>query len=323
MAGIVHSVGKDVYEFEAGDRVAAFHECGTKNGSFAEYAVAPDWTTFLLPQNMSFEDAATVPLAALTAAMALYIYMDLRPPYLPPLGQKKAPILIYGVSSAVGAFAAQLARISGVGPIIGVAGRAGDFAKSLADYVVDYRKGEDAVVAAIEEILTIEGVGSKVPYVFDAISGEGSFEATARIINPRGGRVAATLPPELFAKDKENFKYPPGVKAAVAPVPSAHSTNKDFAYVWSRYLSRLLEDGRLKAHPYTVVPGGLAGVLTGLKNLKEGKASGEKYVYRIEETDSKLSGFVGDASRLRAPPLFASLEGFPEGERIEIDMEEK
>ena len=81
IAGIVHSVGKDVYEFKPGDCVAALHAFGTENGSFAEYAVAPDWTTFHVPHNVSFEEAATIPLAGLTAAIALYVDMGLPAPF--------------------------------------------------------------------------------------------------------------------------------------------------------------------------------------------------------------------------------------------------
>ena len=295
IAGIVHVVGKDVYEFKSGDRVAAYHVSGTENGSFAEYGVAPDWTTFHVPNTVSFEEAATIPVAGLTAAIALYVDMRLPTPYT--LGKptasdgKKVPILVYGVTSAVGAFAAKLARLSGLGPIIGVAGRAGDFAKSLVDYVVDYRTGEDALVVAVEEVLAKEGFDGKIPYVFDAISENGSLEATLRFIDLNSGTVSTVLPPKLFARDKESFEYPPGVKAINSAVPRVHSTHKDFGYLWSRYLGRLLEDGRLKAHPYEVIPGGLNGVLTGLKKLKEGKASGVKYVYRIEDTkDARTLG---------------------------------
>ena len=268
--------------------MAAVHVTGTKNGTYAEYAVAPDWTTFHIPHNVSFEEAATIPIAALTAALALYVDLRLPPPYDPretaESGGEKSPILIYGVSSAVGAFAAKLARLSRLGPIIGVAGRAGDFAKSLVDYVVDYRGGEDALVAAVEAILAKEGLGGKVRTVFDAISEEGSLEATLRFIDPNGGAVSTVLPPNLFAKDKDSFKYPPGVKVVNSALVHVHLKKRDLGYLWSRYLGRLLEDGRLKAHPYEVIPGGLNGVLTGLKNLKNGKASGVKYVYRIEDT---------------------------------------
>jgi len=72
IAGIVEAVGKDVIEFKVctdfgfflsyvvdisqkGDRVAAFHEMGAPGGSYAEYALAWDWTTFHLPDTMAFE----------------------------------------------------------------------------------------------------------------------------------------------------------------------------------------------------------------------------------------------------------------------------
>jgi NADPH2:quinone reductase len=55
IAGIVHSVGSNVWEFKEGDRVASFHEMMTPGGSFAEYAVGWQHTTFHLPKSLSFE----------------------------------------------------------------------------------------------------------------------------------------------------------------------------------------------------------------------------------------------------------------------------
>jgi NADPH:quinone reductase-like Zn-dependent oxidoreductase len=55
IAGIVHSVGSNVWEFKKGDRVASFHEMMAPGGSFAEYAVGWQHTTFHLPNNLSFE----------------------------------------------------------------------------------------------------------------------------------------------------------------------------------------------------------------------------------------------------------------------------
>jgi hypothetical protein len=63
---------------------------------------------------------------------------------------------------------------------------------------------------------------------------------------------------------------------------------KDFGYVWFRLFNRALAEGWLSAHPYEVIPGGLEGVQTGLQNLKEGKASAIKYLYRISDTKSHL-----------------------------------
>lgn len=295
MAGHIHSVGSNVFEFKPGDRVAALHKFQDENGAFAEYATAPDWTTLHLPHNVSFEQAATMPVAALTAAIMLFVDLGLPAPYAVKEGggEEKTPILIYGVTSAVGAYAAKLARLSGLGPIIGVAGRASEFAKTLVDHVVDYRQSEDALVAAVEDVLAKEGLGTKVRYVLDAISENGSLEATVRFIDPHG-KVCTVLPPKLFAKDGENFSYPPGIREFNGVLPRVFSSHKDWGYIWSRYLSRLLDDGRLKAHPYEVVPGGLYGVLTALKNLKDGKASGMKYVCRVEDTkDGPVPGSEG------------------------------
>ncbi|TGJ84901.1 hypothetical protein E0Z10_g3864 [Xylaria hypoxylon] len=303
IAGIIHSVGKDVFEFKPGDRVAALHRAGKENGSYAEYSVAPDWTTFHIPQHVTFEEAATVPTAALTAAIALYVDMKLPTPYntVEPTVENKIPILIYGVTSAVGAFAAKLARLSGLHPIIGIAGRSGDYAQTLVDYVVDYRQGEDIIAARVEEILNKEGFGGKASHVFDAISEGGTLETTLRFLDTNGGIVSTVLPPNLFARDKENFKYPPGVTAINSAVPRVHSTHKDFGHLWSRYLGRLLADGRLKPHPFEVVPGGLHGVLTGLQKLRDGKASATKYVYNVEDTgDSPTTSGILPSERVHS-----------------------
>jgi len=65
---------------------------------------------------------------------------------------------------------------------------------------------------------------------------------------------------------------------------SVPEMQSDFGQAWFTLFGKALKDGWLKAHPPQVVPGGLNGVEEGLKNLKEGKASAVKYVFRIEET---------------------------------------
>jgi NADPH:quinone reductase-like Zn-dependent oxidoreductase len=200
-----------------------------------------------------------------------------------PTGTEKVPILIYGATSATGAFAAQLAKLSNLHPIIGVAGNAAEFANTLCDYVVDYRKGEDAAVKCIQDALKKEGLSDKLKYVYDGISENGSHEIIARVIDPSGGLVSHLLPPARFARTKD-FAYPEGVTSIVTSVGQSHDKQKDFAYVGFRYFARAMEDGRFKGHPYEVLPNGLESVATGLQNLKEGKASGIKYVYRIAET---------------------------------------
>ena len=105
----------------------------------------------------------------MTSAIGLFVDLKLPAPWSPqkPSDSEKLPILIYGASSATGAFAAQLAKLSNLHPIIGVAGKSAKLANSLCDYVVDYRDGEDAVVKGIQDVLKKEGLGDKLKHVYD------------------------------------------------------------------------------------------------------------------------------------------------------------
>jgi NADPH:quinone reductase len=221
----------------------------------------------------------------MTAAIGLFEDLKLPAPWSPNTTTTKTPILIYGASSACGAFAAQFAHLANLHPIIGVAGRAKEYGKTLCDYVVDYREGEDAVVKAIEKVLVAEGVKSgKFRYVFDAISEAGSHEIIARVVES-GAVVSHLLPKERFAKSGPGFKYPEGVVDVRTSVGTAHKDRKDFAFVLFRYIARAMSEGRFKAQPHEVLPGGLGGVEVGLNNLQQGKASGVKYVFRVPETE--------------------------------------
>ena len=98
VAGVVEAVGKHVTRFQAGDEVF-----GTADGSFAEYASVPEGRLALKPMNITFEQAAVVPISGGTALQAL------RKGNLQP-GQT---VLVVGASGGVGSFAVQLAKASG------------------------------------------------------------------------------------------------------------------------------------------------------------------------------------------------------------------
>jgi len=285
IAGVVHSVGSKVYEFSPGDRVAAFHEMRAPHGSFAEYAVAWAHTTFHIPATLGFEEAATLPLAAMTAACGLYVDMGAPEPWRKH--EEKQAIVVYGAASAVGAFAIQLAVASGLHPIVGVAGKGIPFAeglidKSKGDSIVDYRDGDAAVVKGIQDALRAAGVGSgRAKYVYDAVSEGSSFPNSVAVLE-EGGYVTNVLPVENFAP--KGFAFPEHLHHTRTMVGCVHAEQKDFGFLWFRYIVRLIQEGKFKAHPHTVVPGGLEGVSQGLQNLKDGKASATKYVFRIAET---------------------------------------
>ncbi|KAF5021126.1 hypothetical protein F66182_6826 [Fusarium sp. NRRL 66182] len=283
-AGIVHEVGQGVFEFKPGDRVAAMHEMKQPGGSYAEYGVSWAYTTFRLPDNISFQDidmleGAALPLTALTAACGLYARLGLPEPWLPIPDTQRFPLVIWGASSAVGSYAIQLARRSNIHPLICVAGRAQEHVEKLidkakGDTVIDYRKGREAVAQEIKASLD----GAKLEYAFDAVSEMGSYQTVCDVLDHQTGTITLIVPAQSYSD------IPKTIKKSVTTVASIHEGLKDFGYVYTRYFSKGLEEGWLKAQPQEIIPGGLEGVEKGLKDLKNGTASAVKYVYRIADT---------------------------------------
>ncbi|KAL2163359.1 hypothetical protein VTH06DRAFT_5416 [Thermothelomyces fergusii] len=286
IAGIVEKVGANVFEFKPGDRVAAFHEMLSPGGSYAEYAIAWQHTTFHIPDSVSFEEAAAIPLAAMTSAVGLYLRLGLPQPWAPATAP--TPLIVYGAASAVGIYAVQLARRSNIHPIVAVAGRAADYVAgfldpSKGDAVVDYRGGDEAVVAGLARAL--EG-HPPVAHVLDAVSEKSSVPNVVEVLKRVGardaqGRLAAKV---TFVLGVEQ-ELPEGVEKTTTMVGTVHKEAKDFGYVYFRYFARGLQEGWFKPQRTEVVPGGLGGIQTALGNLKNGKASAVKYVFRIAETE--------------------------------------
>ncbi|HEY2138759.1 MAG TPA: NAD(P)-dependent alcohol dehydrogenase, partial [Chthoniobacterales bacterium] len=145
-AGTVEAVGKDVTQFKPGDEVY-----GNRFGAFAEYIVATDKGLALKPSNLTFEQAASVPVAAVTALQAIRDKGKIQP------GQK---ILINGASGGVGTFAVQIAKSFGA-DVTGVcSGKNADMVRSIgADRVIDYTK-EDFTEGAQRYDLIVDNVGN-------------------------------------------------------------------------------------------------------------------------------------------------------------------
>jgi NADPH2:quinone reductase len=296
IAGIVHSVGANVTNFRPGDRVASFHEMLTPHGSFAEYAVGLEATTFHIPAGTSFEEAATIPLAGMTAALGLYQRLGLPLPWLP--AQERLPLVVYGAASAVGAFAVKLATLSNIHPIICVAGRGIPYVESLidrskGDTIVDYRKGNEEVVNELRRGL---GGSEKLVYAFDAVTDKGSYQNLMQVMDMSIGKIAVVLArkkyegiPENFAKlftqvgKVHSWERYPGLKGEKKL--AGLLGDEEFGAIMYKFFERGLAQRWFNGHPFQVVPGGLGGVETGLKDLKAGRASAFKFVFRIAETE--------------------------------------
>ncbi|KAK1535163.1 alcohol dehydrogenase [Colletotrichum costaricense] len=282
IAGFVKSIGEGVLGFKEGDRVAAFHEMNTPHGSYAEYSIASAQSTFLIPDKTSFEEAATIPLAAMTAALALYQKLDLPLPWNP--AKTGLPLLVNGGATAVGAFAIKLAALSNIHPIIAVAGSGSPYVETLVnrqkgDVVIDYRKGENHV---LEQIRLAAG-GHPIFNALDGVSEEGTVRTVAKALAP-GGKISVFLQTS-----------PSDVKAEVlyTMVGTVHSSNgilgsplgdKEFGSIFYRFFGLGLEEGWFNGHPYEVLPEGLGSLEKALKDLEAGKVSAKKYLLRIEDT---------------------------------------
>ncbi|RDW75546.1 hypothetical protein BP6252_06688 [Coleophoma cylindrospora] len=297
VAGTIFAVGDNITEFKVGDRVAGYHQFGKSGGTYAQYAVCYGFTTFHIPKKISFEEAATIPMAALVAATGLF--SRLRLPPLWDAATKPCPLIIYGASSAVGSFAVKLAKASNIHPIIAVAGKGAPYVESLidrskGDTIIDYRQSDEAIVGHIRTALSNTGQ-SKLEYAFDVTSDHGSFQNIIKVLDP-AGHINLINPNGDFSAIPESFHRTITVVISVhrdvsqdpwfaeASKQGVTTGGKEFGFIYSKLFGRGLSEGWFSGHPFEVVPGGLDGIEKGLKDLKSGKASAVKYIYRIEDT---------------------------------------
>lgn len=166
-AGTVEAVGRDITEFRPGDEVF-----GARNGALAEYVCVRD-AVALKPANLTFEQAAAVPVAALTALQGLRDKGQIQP------GQK---VLINGASGGVGTFAVQIAKALGA-EVTGVCStRNVDLVRSLgADHVIDYTK-EDFTRSGRRYDLMLDNAGSR------------PWSEIKRVLNPQATLVIVGAP---------------------------------------------------------------------------------------------------------------------------------
>jgi NADPH:quinone reductase-like Zn-dependent oxidoreductase len=285
-AGVVEAVGKDVKKpFKKGDRVCGFVHGGNavqpEDGAFAEYIVAKGDLQTKIPDNLSFQEAATLGVGIVTVGQGLYQSLKLALPTEPI--KDSTPILIYGGSTATGTLAIQFAKLSGYKVLTTCSPHNFDLVTGLgADAVFDYKDPQSA--AEIRKL-----TDNNLKLVFDCISLEASAKFCEAAISTEGGEYSGLLNVKV-ERENVNSRFTLGYTAVGEafkfgdiPFP-AKPEDKAHAEKFVAIAESLLAQGKVKVHRPRVGKDGLKGVLEGLQLLKEDKVSGEKLVYNVSET---------------------------------------
>jgi NADPH:quinone reductase-like Zn-dependent oxidoreductase len=214
-SGVVEQIGRDVAGYTPGDAVFAANETG---GAYAEYLAVKPAVVAKKPSNLSFEEAASVPVAAQTAWQGLFTHGHL---------EEGHTILIHGGAGAVGAYAVQLASHAGATVIATASGDDEAYLKSIgASRVIDYRE------ARFEKALR-----EKVDVVFDLVGGDTQMRSF--LVLKEGGHLVSAIQP---VSQEESAKHRvSGVMMRLAPSGD----------VLGR-IGRLLEEGTIRPDVATV-----------------------------------------------------------------------
>ncbi|KAF5342057.1 hypothetical protein D9611_002077 [Ephemerocybe angulata] len=287
ISGEVVKVGEDEFasKFKEGDRVAFAAIVQSEYSGFQQHALAHADTTCIIPQNISYDEASTLPVVLSTAYVGLYAEhprgLGLKP-FTAPGGTGAyagQAILIIGGSSSVGHSVIQLAKLSGFSHIITTASlKHTEYLKSFgATHVLNRNLPLDAFLAALMEI---EGL-PKLEYAYDAIGElESSFRYALEAVVPSSSSIVVTVNPRLEHGTLE-------LKGRrVSGFTSEKNSEGNAGLIMDLFgaLPGLLEKGLVKGHRFEVLPRGLAGIPDGLARLERKEISGLKLVAHPDET---------------------------------------
>jgi NADPH:quinone reductase-like Zn-dependent oxidoreductase len=214
-SGVVEQTGSDVAAYTRGDAVFAANETG---GAYAEYLAVKPALIAKKPSNLTFEEAASVPVASQTAWQGLFTHGHL---------EKGQTILIHAGAGAVGAYAVQLASHAGATVIATATGDDEAYVKSIgASQVIDYRE------AQFEKVLR-----EKVDVVFDLVGGDA--QKRSFLVLKEGGHLVSAVQP-VSQEDTATY-HVSGVMMRLAPSGDVLSK-----------IGRLLQEGTIRPDVATV-----------------------------------------------------------------------
>ncbi|EPE25006.1 GroES-like protein [Glarea lozoyensis ATCC 20868] len=288
-AGTVHKLGSSVSSphLQVGTRVAGFLQgaCSVNDrpGAFAEYLVVPHDLVWRVPDSMTLESAASVSLCALTAAQGLFPRLAIRAPfpwndevYRPNGLHESLRVFIYGASTSLGQYAAQLVRLAAKSSdrpaVLFAAASPGRHAMLRAppysyDGLVDYRD-EEWPGKFLEEQRQ-----ARVDYGVDCISEGESVKRVSKVVNPTGGMaVFRSRAGKAWTAEEGELPFEPiygavweglGVEIEYYgfTVP-ASAKAREFTVAFYSFLSNMAGTGlELQPNSIRLMPGGLKNVV--------------------------------------------------------------
>ncbi|KAJ3516573.1 hypothetical protein NLJ89_g1039 [Agrocybe chaxingu] len=282
IAGEVEEVGEGVTDFKKGDRVFRQGLFSSRTNGFQQYTVGPASSTAKIPANISFDEAATLPVALSAAYVGLYGGPTFGQGLTPPVTQEGQgqyagqPIAILGGGTSVGQVVIQLAKLSGFSPIIATASLKHDDAlKALGATAVFDRNLSSAELST--EIAKVTS-GKLLSVVFDTVGSPATQQIAVDIVAP-GGAVSDVLPPDASVKIPDNKTVYQVLSLLTLP-----PNTKLLETLYHDHVTAWLEKGLLKPNRTEVLPNGLAGIPDGLKQLENSQVSRVKLVARPQET---------------------------------------
>ncbi len=269
-----------------GQRVAGFVH-GTwdkpKRGAFAEYLVTEADVVYAIPDEISYDDAAAIPLAFATAVQAMILRLGL-PEHSKP-AKSSFPFFVNGGTSSVGKYAVQLGKLAGLFVVASGSKKNHELLTSLgADACVDYT---DADWPAQVRKVTHDGL----EHAFDCIAEGGTVEKVGEAMSPtKGGHVVTLLPTKAKfenskVKVESTIVYTVfGRELFYGAFDNCGAPKPEDKAIWVKYLGmlpELLSSKKIKANRVKDMEGGLEKIKEGFKAHIAGKVSAEKLCYKI------------------------------------------
>ncbi|PIL26580.1 hypothetical protein GSI_12338 [Ganoderma sinense ZZ0214-1] len=294
-AGIVEEVGAEVTNVAKGDKVLVqgTFDLDNRHSTFQEYTLQPAKYVAKVPDNITFDQAATISLCLATVVNGIWGHEEnsnsarFTPPWEEGGTTKYAgqAALILGGGTNVGQYAIQCARMQGFSPIITTASpKNTSLLKSLgATHVLDRALSPDALHAAVSSTVP---VATPITYVYDAFGRARDAQRLGYSVLAPGGAFVSVIPFDdgaLTDLVEESARRGEGKRIARARASYTFPGNGALGVQIFRRLTGWLESGAIVPSRLEVIPGGLAGIAAGCERMLTWDV-GAKLVVRVDET---------------------------------------